>query len=151
MPPAASEAPNRQSIPAMLADVAADVGGILRAEAVLGREEAAANARALAGSGLRLAAGLLMLSLMTTFGTVAIVVALADVIGLLWALLAVTALCLVAAIILIAAARRRFANASLLPDRSLARVSSDLERLSRRAGKRRVAGQDAGKEQGQHA
>lgn len=122
----------RQSIPNMLADVIADIGGIVRAEVQLGRDETVANARAFAGATVQFAGGLLMLALAVTFGTVALVVALANAIGLLWALLSVTALCLLLAVILVAVARRNFASRRLIPEKTLHRVADDLDRLAQR-------------------
>jgi hypothetical protein len=139
------------SIPAMLADTAADLVGIARAEVLLGRAETRGNARTLLRSGIGLGAGLLFISLAAIFGTVALVVALAAAIGLLWALLSVTGLCLLLGVIAIIAARTGFARVRLLPEASLTRVSHDLEKLSERANNRgRRAGLST-EEQGHHA
>lgn len=141
----------RQSVPNMLADVVADIGGIVRAEVQLGRDETVANARALVGATVQFAAGLLMLALAATFATVALVVALANAIGLLWALLSVTALCVLLAAGLVVAARRGFASGHLLPEKSLHRVADDLDRLARRTGASPIMGEETGKGTGSHA
>lgn len=127
----------------VVADVVADVSGIVRAELLLGRAETGDNIRALGASALRFGGGLLMVLLAATFGTVAMVVALAGVIGLIWALLLVTALCALFALLLLGRARKGLSTGRLLPEHSLARVAADLDRLSARAG-RRWAGEDPG-------
>lgn len=141
----------RQSIPNMLADVIADIGGIVRAEVQLGRDETVDNARAFAGAAVQFASGLLLVALAATFGTVALVVALAKAIGLLWALLSVTLLCLVAAAVLVMAARRSVASRRLLPEQTLHRVADDLDRLAQRTGATALSGAQTRKEAGSHA
>jgi len=129
---AGAEAP-RRSILGTWAEVVADAGGILRTEARLARLETADNLKGAGRNALKMGAGLLLLAIAVIFLAVGAVVALAAVIGLGWALLAVALANAAAGGLLLWQGQAGLAGARLLPERTMARLSSDLERLGERA------------------
>ena len=130
--PLTQDNPPRRSIIDTWIEVFADISGLVRLEARLAREETAENFRGAGRSMMLLAAGGLMILVALVFASVAGVVALAVLIGTLWALLSVGAVCLVIGGLLIAAAQRRLERQSFLPERALTRMASDLQNMSDR-------------------
>lgn len=128
---AGAEAP-RRSILATWAEVVADAGGLLRAEASLARLETADNLKFAGRSVLRIGAGLLLMALAVVFLAVAAVVALAALVGLGWALLLVALGQAALGGLLLWQGQAGFAGLSLLPERAIARLSDDLARLGER-------------------
>lgn len=127
-----SQTAARRSILAVWIDVIASLSGLVQAEGRLIRVETAANFEGAGRSVLLLAAGGLLLLVTLVFLAVAGVMALATVVGMVWALLLVALGCLVAGGLLIGVARRRLDQQSFLPERSLARMAADLQRLADR-------------------
>ncbi len=136
---AGAEAP-RRTILGTWTEVIADAGGILRAEAALARLETADNLKGAGRNALKMGAGLLLLTIAVIFLAVGAVVALAAVIGLGWALLAVALVNAAAGALLLWQGQAGLARVSLLPERTMARLTGDLERLGGRADRRREAG-----------
>ena len=130
--PLTQDTPPRRSIIDTWIEVFADISGLVRLEARLAREETAENFRGAGRSMMLLAAGGLMILVALVFASVAGVVALAVLIGTLWALLSVGAVCLVIGGLLIAAAQRRLERQSFLPERALTRMASDLQNMADR-------------------
>lgn len=130
--PLTQDNPPRRSIIDTWIEVFADISGLVRLEARLAREETAENFRGAGRSMMLLAAGGLMILVALVFASVAGVVALAVLIGTLWALLSVGAVCLVIGGLLIAAAQRRLERQSFLPERALTRMASDLQNMADR-------------------
>jgi fatty acid desaturase len=126
-------APRRRSIVETWTEVAADAGGLVRAEAALARAETAANLRVVGMQSAKMLAGLALLMLALVFLTVAVLAAIAHFIGWLPALLIVALLCVGSGLLLLRSGRNRLADQNILPERSLSRMSRDLERLSERA------------------
>lgn len=123
----------RRSIVGTWTEVLADAGGLLRTEARLARLETADNLKAFGRSSAAIGAGLVLLTLALVFLTVAAVAGLALVIGLIWALLAVAGLCALLGLLLVKGAQARLAGQKLLPERTLRRMTDDLDRLAARA------------------
>jgi uncharacterized membrane protein YqjE len=132
---AGAEAP-RRSILGTWAEVVADAGSLLRTEAALARLETADNLKGAGRNALKMGAGLLLLAIAVIFLAVSAVVALAAVIGLGWALLAVALVNAAAGGWLMWQAQAGLADISLLPERTMARLSHDLEWLGERADRR---------------
>jgi hypothetical protein len=132
-PSSATGAQGRRSLVGTWTEVLADTGGLLRAEARMARIETSDNLRSLGHSGAAIGAGLVLLTLALVFATVAGVVALAAVIGLVWALVGVAVLCLGGGLALVSGGLGRLSRQALLPERTLQRVSDDLDRLAARA------------------
>lgn len=126
----------RRSILRTWSEVVADAGGLLRAEVSLARLETAANLRSVGRNALKMGVGLLLLAIAVIFLAVGAVVALAAVIGLGWALLAVAMANAAAGAWLLWRGQTGLAAISLLPERAMARLSHDLERLGERADRR---------------
>jgi hypothetical protein len=123
----------RRSIVETWIEVFADAGGLVRAEARLARAETAENLKALGRQTAKLVAGTVLLAMALVFLTVAAVAALAQVTGLLAALLIVTAGCVVVGAVLLRSGAGRLSGQSILPERSLGRMSRDLDNLAARA------------------
>lgn len=132
----AGAAPPRRSILRTWSEVVADAGGLLRAEATLARLETADNLRGAGRNALKMGAGLLLLAIAVIFLAVGAVVALAAMIGLGWALLAVALANAAVGAWLLWRGQAGLAAISLLPERAMARLSHDLERLGERADRR---------------
>lgn len=132
-PDLSSAAIPRRSIVDTWIEVVADAGGLVQTEARLARLEVSGNVSRIGRESAKIGAGALFLSLAAIFATVAAVVALAAFIGMLFALLVVMAICGLVGIILVKAGAKGLSGASLLPDRSLGRMSRDLGKLSERA------------------
>ena len=128
----AEPVPVRPSIASLLSEVVADAGGIVRAEAHLARLEVEGNVRAVGRSAFQAFAGLMFVGLALSFAAVAAVVALSLLVGLLWALLIVTGLCVATGVLLLRRARTLLRGVRLLPEASFGRMADDLERLSQR-------------------
>jgi hypothetical protein len=126
-------APGRRSIVGTWIEVAADAGGLIRAEAGLARAETRANLQAVGREYAKLGAGAVLLSMALVFLTVATVVALAHFIGLLPALLVVALVCVVAGALLLRAGGTAVSRLPILPERTLGRMSRDLDNLAARA------------------
>jgi hypothetical protein len=135
-PGAGADGP-RRSILGTWTEVVQDAGGILRAEAALARIETADNLKGAGRNALKLGAGLLLLAIAVIFLAVGVVVALAALIGLGWALLVVALVNAAAGGLLMWQGQAGLARVSLLPERAMARLSGDLERLGERAEGRR--------------
>jgi len=129
---ASSEAPPR-SIAETLTEVAADASSLMRAEMTLAGIETRDNASALGGAVARIALGAVFIALAITFLTVAGVVALASLLGLLWALLIIAGTVAVLGFILIAAGQSAARKQRLLPVQAIARIASDIDSLQARA------------------
>ncbi len=127
----AAEAPQR-SILNTWADLLFGIGGLIHAEARLIRAETSANFQGAGRNVLLLAAGGLLLLVALVFLAVAAVMALATVTGMLWALALVAIACLIIGIVLIRNAQRRLERQSFLPERALARMAADLDRMTER-------------------
>ncbi|MCG2841340.1 phage holin family protein [Sandaracinobacter sp. RS1-74] len=127
---AASAAPGRRSFVDTWTEVAADAGGLIRAEAAMARLETGENLRGFAGDAARIGAGALLISVTIVLLAVAAVVALAHLVGMLAALLIVAGICAVAGWLLVRSGKEAISTRRLLPERSLSRMSRDLERLS---------------------
>lgn len=126
------EASPRRSIIDTWLEVFADLSGLVQVEARLAREETAENIRGAGRSIMLLAAGGLLVLVALVFVAVAGLVALAAVIGMMWALLAVAAISVLIGILLIAAAQRRLERQSFLPERALSRMAGDLQSMADR-------------------
>jgi hypothetical protein len=127
------------SIRQTLGAVVSDAGGLLRAEASLAKLETQANLGQLGSAAVRIGLAVALLFLTLVFATVAMVVALATVLTLLWALLIVTGVCLVAGLVVLGAGRARLTHVRLLPEETLGRIAADLDRLSGRTESLRSA------------
>lgn len=126
------EASPRRSIIDTWLEVFADLSGLVQVEARLAREETAENIRGAGRSIMLLAAGGLLVLVALVFVAVAGLVALAAVIGMMWALLTVAAISVLIGILLIAAAQRRLERQSFLPERALSRMAGDLQNMADR-------------------
>lgn len=124
-----------QPLFAALGDALADARGLIESQARMARAEAGRNARVIGGGAAMVAIGILLLSVAIVFLAVAAVVALAALIGLLWSLLAIAFVSALAAVLLMALGRSRIASQPLLPQRSIARIRGDLQRLGGLRGK----------------
>lgn len=115
-------------------EVVTDVRGLFQAEMATARLEARDNFGFLRRQLIKLvvAAGLLLL--VTALGITAIVLALAEQIGLIWSLMAMAGVCALLSLLLLRSATRRIRSRSLLPKDSLGRMSRDLQRLSGKGG-----------------
>jgi hypothetical protein len=109
--------------------VAVDTTTLLRTEAELARLETGANFRAAVSIAGRLGVGLLLV-LALLFALFAGLVALAQAIGWIAALLTLSGATLVIALLLLGAARRGADRVTLLPERTLARVGGDLRAMA---------------------
>lgn len=132
-PTATADAPGRRSLVGTWTEVVADAGGLIRAEARLARMETADNLKAVGRGSAAIGAGAVLLMLALVFVTVAAVAALAVVIGLIWALLGVAVVCAALGIWLLNAGQARLSGQKILPERTLKRMSNDLDRLAARA------------------
>lgn len=110
--------------------VVADASTLIRAEASLARLETEANAREAAGVAARLGAGVGMMVIAFLFLLSAGLVALAQAVGWVPALLGLAVVLGLAGALLFASGRRGAQGLSLLPERSLARIAADLNALS---------------------
>jgi uncharacterized protein (DUF58 family) len=95
--------------------------------------ETADNLKAVGRGSAAIGAGAVLLMLALVFVTVAAVAALAVVIGLIWALLGVAVVCAALGIWLLNAGQARLSGQKILPERTLKRMSNDLDRLAARA------------------
>ena len=114
-------------------EVFADAGGLVRAEAALARAETEQNLRTLGRESAKVIAGGMLALMALVFLTIAAVVALAEFIGLLLALLVVAVLCMGGAWLLIANGLDGVSGQPILPDRTLRRMSRDLGVMADRA------------------
>ena len=131
----AGEAPGaepRRSIRATFTEVVADASGLVRTEAALARAETSANVRAIGRSSAVIGAGAVLMAVALIFLTVAGVVALASWIGMLWALLVMALLCGGLGFALVAHGQSRLSTQAILPERTLNRMSADLQKLAAR-------------------
>ncbi len=128
----AEEAEGRRSLVETWTEVVADASGLIQLEAGLARAETAANMKALGRSTLTVVAGVVLCMTALIFLAVAAVVGLAALIGMGFALLAVALVCTVVGVVLIRFGQSKLADQTLLPDKSLQRISADLQRLSAR-------------------
>jgi hypothetical protein len=133
-----------RSIVEALTEVVADASGLVRAEAQLARIETVDNAAKAGAAVVRIGIGAVFLVLALTFATVAMVVALASMIGLLWALLAVAGGSVLVGILLVATGRGALSGVSLMPRKSMARISADIDSLTSRAESIRQRSADPG-------
>lgn len=120
----------RRSIVETWTEVVADAGGLVRAEAALARAETTANLKALGIQTGKMVAGAMLMLLALVFLTTALVAAVALLTGWLVALLIVAALCAGGGLLLVSWGRSRLSGQQILPERSLRRMSRDLERLA---------------------
>lgn len=128
--PDADAASGRRSIVDTWTEVIADAGGLIRAEASMARLETGQNVRAFGRQAAKLGAGAVLMGVMIVALSVAAIVALAHFVGLLPALLIVALLCGIIGMLLIRAGADALASQRLLPERTLSRMSRDLERIS---------------------
>lgn len=126
-------AEGRRSFVDTLTEVVADAGGLLRAEAAMARLETGENLRGFFRDAARVGAGVLLLSTTIVMLAVAGVVALSYWLGMLPALLVVAAVCALLGFWLVHSGVDSILTRRILPERSLARVSRDLERISEHA------------------
>lgn len=127
----ANAAQGRRSFVDTWTEVVADAGGLLRAEAALARLETRENLRGFAHDTARIGVGALLLSTAIVMLSVAGVIALSYWLGMLPALLLVSAICTLLGYWLYRTGASGLSARRILPDRALARMSRDLERLSR--------------------
>lgn len=132
-PTTSADVRGRRSLVGTWTEVVADAGGLIRAEARLARMETADNLKAVGRGSAAIGAGAVLLMLALVFVTVAAVAALAVLIGLIWALLGVAVACAVIGALLVNAGQARLSGQKLLPERTLKRMSNDLDRLAARA------------------
>ena len=123
-------APGRRSFVDTFTEVVADAGGLLRAEAAMARLETGENVRGFARESAKIGAGAVLLSVTIVMLSVAGVVALSYWVGMLPALLLVAALCALIGAWLVRSGSAGLSTQRILPERSLSRMSRDLERLS---------------------
>jgi hypothetical protein len=123
----------RRSIVDTWTEVIADAGGLVRTEAALARAETAANLKSIGRQSAKLGAGAVLLSMALVFLTVAAVVAIAHLTGLLPALLIVAVLCVATGLLLLRSGQSRLSGQNLLPERTLGRMARDLDQLASRA------------------
>lgn len=126
----AGAAPGRRSIVDTFTEVVADAGGLVRAEAAMARLETGENLRGLGRQSAKIGAGLILFSVTIVMVAVAGVVALAYLIGMVPALLLVAAVCALLGTWLVRNGLDGMSTQRILPERSLSRMSRDLERLS---------------------
>jgi hypothetical protein len=129
-PEAGESGAPRRSIVETWTEVVADAGGLVRAEAALARAETAANLKGLGIQTGKLVVGGMLLLLALVFLTTGLIAALALVTGWLAALLIVAAVCAGCGVLLVNWGRTGMSNQQILPERSLRRMSRDLERLA---------------------
>lgn len=132
----------RRSIAETWTEVVADAGGLVRAEAALARAETAANLKAVGIQSAKLVAGLAFLMLALVFLTTAAVAGIAIFTGWLVALLIVGGLCIASGLLLLLRGRAALSGQQILPERSLQRMSRDLERLAERGDPLPAVGPD---------
>lgn len=125
----------------MWTEVANDAQMLVRSETKLTRDEIGANVKSYAISIGLVAVGAGLAALAVVFLLVAAVVALAQLIGILWALLVLGGGCLLVAAVLILVARAILARTSLLPKKSIDRISTNISQMTARA---RLARQTTG-------
>ena len=123
-------APGRRSFVDTFTEVVADAGGLVRAEAAMARLETGENLRGFARQSAKIGAGVVLLSVTIVMLAVAGVVGLAYLIGTLPALLLVAGVCALLGIWLLRNGLDGMGAQRLLPERTLSRMSRDLERLS---------------------
>ena len=126
----AGAAQGRRSFVDTWTEVVADAGGLLRAEAAMARLETGENLRGFARQSAKIGAGVVLLSVTLVMLAVAGVVALSYWLGMLPALLLVSAICAIIGLWLVRSGIDGFTGQRILPERSLSRMSRDLERLS---------------------
>ena len=125
--------PRRRSIVETWTEVVADAGGLVRAEAALARAETERNIRLIGRESAKILVGGMLALMALVFLTIAAVVALAEFIGLLPALLVVAGFSLGAGWLLISRGLEGVSGQSILPERVLKRMGRDLDRLADRA------------------
>lgn len=125
-----SDASGRRSLVDTVTEVVADAGGLLRAEAAMARLETGENLKGIAVESAKIGAGAVLLSVTIVMVAVAGVVALSYWVGMLPALLLVAAVCALIGTWLVRSGSDGMSAQRILPERSLARMSRDLERLS---------------------
>ena len=123
-------APGRRSFVDTFTEVVADAGGLVRAEAAMARLETGENLRGLARQSAKIGAGAVLLSVTIVMLAVAGVVGLGYLIGTLPALLLVAGVCALLGFLLLRNGLDGMSSQRLLPERTLSRMSRDLERLS---------------------
>ncbi|WP_448578806.1 phage holin family protein [Thermaurantiacus sp.] len=144
------EAPDEPSLLQSARRVVAEASTLVRTEAALARLETTENASAAAGVLARFGLVVLFLGLSIMFLVLAALVALAGTIGWIPAFLLLAAVQGSAALLLLARTRRRMAGLSILPERTIGRISADLKALSA-LGRSGGDGDGAGVEPGKPA
>lgn len=139
---APSSAADLRSIGRMWREVFSDAAVLGRAEFILARREVGENVKGYGKSVVLFISGFAFLLLAGIFFTVGAVVALAKLIGFLWALLAVGAGCVIIGIILAIAGRSSARGLSLMPEKTLDRLSSDVDHLTMRMDEKMKAVQE---------
>jgi hypothetical protein len=104
------------------------------------RAETTDNLKAIGRQSAKLGAGAVLLAMALVFLTVAAVVAIAHLIGLLPALLIVSLLCVGAGLLLVRSGQFRLSGQNILPERSFGRMTRDLDKLAARASPPPVLG-----------
>ena len=122
-----------RSISETLTEVVADTSSLVRTELTLAGIETRDNVAALGGAAVRIAIGALLLLTAVTFFSVAGVVALATLVGMLFSLLIVAGVLLLLGIALIVGGKTAASTQKLLPMQSLARIAADIDLLQARA------------------
>jgi hypothetical protein len=125
-----SAAPGRRSFVDTWTEVVADAGGLLRAEAAMARLETGENLRGIARESAKIGAGAVLLSVTLVMLAVAGVLGLSYLVGMLAALLLVAGICALLGFWLVRSGVDGIAGRRILPERSLSRMSRDLERIS---------------------
>lgn len=120
---------------AMWREVYGDMVALFRSEAILARLEAKQNLRNYAMAFALFGVALVLLVMTAVFLLVAGIVALAHLIGLLWALLVIGLGCAIVALILLLRGRMLLRSSSLLPVHSMNRLSADIKMLKERTGR----------------
>lgn len=124
------EAPDEPSLLQSVRRVVADASTLVRTEAALARLETTENAAVAVGVLARFGLVGLFLGLSIMFVVLAALVALAGAIGWIPAFLVLAAVQAAAGLLLLAWTRRRAAGLSILPERTIDRISKDLKALS---------------------
>lgn len=122
-----------RSIAETITEVAADAAALMRAELSLAGMETRGNLAAIGGAAARMAVGGVLLVLALAFLTVAGIVALAKIFGLLAALLVAAGVVALCGFALIVIGQGEIRRRHLLPVQTFARMSADLDRLQERA------------------
>lgn len=131
-----------RSIGRMWREVFSDAAVLGRAEFILARREVGQNVKGYGKSIVLFVSGFAFLLLAGIFFTVAAVVALAKLIGFLWALLAVGGACVAIGILMAVAGRSSARGLSLMPEKTLDRLSSDVDHLAMRMDEKMKAVQE---------